>query len=93
MNHDCYSDRDGCLGLVITLPITLAELQRYMKKDDDETRSLFDLISRMLEYDPVERITLKEALSHQFFDISEEDLEKPTRQPSAPRELRTSKSR
>lgn len=39
-----------------------------MKSDDEDTRSLFDLISRMLEYEPSQRITLSEALRHPFFD-------------------------
>jgi len=43
-------------------------LLRYMKTDDEDTRSLFDLISRMLEYEPSQRITLSEALRHPFFD-------------------------
>lgn len=42
--------------------------QRYQGSDSEDHRLLFDLISRMLEYDPATRITLREALSHQFFD-------------------------
>jgi CDC-like kinase len=41
---------------------------RYMKSDNEDTRLLFDLISRMLEYEPSQRITLAEALKHPFFD-------------------------
>lgn len=29
---------------------------------------MFDLIQRMLEYEPTHRITLKDALTHEFFD-------------------------
>ncbi|KAL1123184.1 hypothetical protein AAG570_002271 [Ranatra chinensis] len=43
-------------------------LHRYQTVDDDDHRQLFDLISRMLEYDPSERITLGEAMRHPFFD-------------------------
>lgn len=38
-----------------------------MISQDAEHELLFDLIHRMLEYDPAERITLKEALKHPFF--------------------------
>jgi len=44
------------------------QLQRYMLSDSEEHRELFDLISRMLEYDVSARITLAEALRHPFFD-------------------------
>ncbi|KAL6439141.1 hypothetical protein ACFW04_003833 [Cataglyphis niger] len=43
-------------------------LHRYMLSDDEEHRQLFDLIQRMLEYEPSQRITLKDALTHPFFD-------------------------
>jgi len=37
------------------------------KKDDQCHRDLYDLVAQMLEYDPAERLTLKEALKHPFF--------------------------
>jgi CDC-like kinase len=40
---------------------------RYMMSEDEDHRQLFDLISRMLEYEPTQRITLTDALDHQFF--------------------------
>uniref|UniRef100_A0A069DUK6 Putative lammer dual specificity kinase n=1 Tax=Panstrongylus megistus TaxID=65343 RepID=A0A069DUK6_9HEMI len=43
-------------------------LHRYQTSDDEDHRQLFDLITRMLEYDPTERISLGEALRHPFFD-------------------------
>ncbi|XP_066994497.1 dual specificity protein kinase CLK2 isoform X2 [Anabrus simplex] len=43
-------------------------LRRYQNSDDDDHRHLFDLIARMLEYEPSARITLGEALRHPFFD-------------------------
>lgn len=39
-----------------------------MKTDDEGTRQLFDLITKMLEYEASQRITLSEALRHPFFD-------------------------
>ncbi|XP_034943241.1 dual specificity protein kinase CLK2 isoform X4 [Chelonus insularis] len=43
-------------------------LHRYMLSEEEEHRQLFDLIQRMLEYEPSYRITLKDALQHPFFD-------------------------
>ncbi|KAG5893632.1 hypothetical protein JTB14_015071 [Gonioctena quinquepunctata] len=42
-------------------------LMRYKQSEDPEHNALFDLISKMLKYEPTERITLKEALQHSFF--------------------------
>ncbi|XP_026759516.1 probable serine/threonine-protein kinase dyrk2 [Galleria mellonella] len=43
-------------------------LLRYLQSNSDEHRQLFDLIARMLEYEPSQRITLREALKHPFFN-------------------------
>nr|CAI5853657.1 unnamed protein product [Callosobruchus analis] len=43
-------------------------LMRYKQSEEPEHNYLFDLIFKMLEYEPSERITLKEALQHPFFD-------------------------
>ena len=43
-------------------------LKRYATSDDEDHRQLFDLIEKMLDYTPEERITLREAVTHQFFD-------------------------
>ncbi|XP_037276208.1 CDC like kinase darkener of apricot isoform X3 [Rhipicephalus microplus] len=43
-------------------------LQRYMSMDDEASRQLFHLISQMLAYEPSQRITLREALDHPFFE-------------------------
>lgn len=41
--------------------------QSYMLQDSVEHVQLFDLMRRMLEFDPAQRITLAEALLHPFF--------------------------
>ena len=63
-----------------------------MKKDDEETKQLFDLISRMLDYDPVSRISLYEALDHPYFHIRDELIE-DRQSDSQSRDHRNSKSR
>uniref|UniRef100_A0A3B3ZBZ4 dual-specificity kinase n=2 Tax=Periophthalmus magnuspinnatus TaxID=409849 RepID=A0A3B3ZBZ4_9GOBI len=42
-------------------------LKEYMQCSRDDERQLFDLLSLMLQYDVVRRITLEEALWHPFF--------------------------
>lgn len=39
-----------------------------MRSEDQETVELFELIERMLEYDPERRCTLAQVLDHSFFD-------------------------
>ncbi|XP_058977616.1 probable serine/threonine-protein kinase clkA isoform X7 [Musca domestica] len=43
-------------------------LFRYQMSDAEDHCELFDLIKKMLEYEPSQRITLGEALRHPFFD-------------------------
>lgn len=43
-------------------------LQRYKQSDEPDHNNLFDLIQKMLEYEPSERITLREAMRHPFFE-------------------------
>ncbi|XP_001370335.1 dual specificity protein kinase CLK1 isoform X1 [Monodelphis domestica] len=42
-------------------------LKEFMHSQDADHELLFDLIQKMLEYDPSKRITLTEALKHPFF--------------------------
>ncbi|XP_050349053.1 probable dual specificity protein kinase madd-3 isoform X3 [Nymphalis io] len=42
-------------------------LLRYLQSNSEEHRQLFELIARMLEYEPSQRITLRDALKHPFF--------------------------
>ncbi|MGH0130198.1 UNVERIFIED_CONTAM: hypothetical protein FKN15_053996 [Acipenser sinensis] len=44
-------------------------LKNYMASKNPDHEKLFDLIRKMLEYDPLKRITLSEAMKHPFFDI------------------------
>ncbi|XP_053573216.1 dual specificity protein kinase CLK4 isoform X1 [Bombina bombina] len=43
-------------------------LKDLMISDNEDHQQLFDLIRKMLAYDPSKRITLDEALKHPFFD-------------------------
>ncbi|XP_037297002.1 serine/threonine-protein kinase Doa-like isoform X2 [Manduca sexta] len=43
-------------------------LLRYMQSNSEEARQLFELIARMLDYEPTQRITLRDALRHPFFN-------------------------
>jgi CDC-like kinase len=46
----------------------LYEYARNAGLEGDQVASMLDLIARMLEYEPSQRIGLKEALKHPFFD-------------------------
>lgn len=43
-------------------------LRSYQTSSDEDHRLLFDLITKMLEYEPDQRISLGEAIRHPFFD-------------------------
>ena len=49
--------RDNCKSL----------FKYILKEDEEDHRSLFDLISRMLEFEPTARITCASSLTHEFF--------------------------
>ncbi|XP_028668945.1 dual specificity protein kinase CLK4b isoform X2 [Erpetoichthys calabaricus] len=44
-------------------------LKNYMSSKNHDHDQLFNLIRKMLEYDPEKRITLADALKHPFFDL------------------------
>eukprot|EP00088_Acartia_fossae_P054831 TRINITY_DN6330_c0_g1_i1.p1 TRINITY_DN6330_c0_g1~~TRINITY_DN6330_c0_g1_i1.p1 ORF type:complete len:573 (-),score=104.11 TRINITY_DN6330_c0_g1_i1:1256-2974(-) len=59
------------------------QLERYIPKEERENRDwldMFDLIRRMLEYDPEKRIRLPVALDHPF--LQKYNLRKPSRSSS-----------
>ncbi|CAF1191520.1 unnamed protein product [Rotaria sordida] len=41
---------------------------RYMMSDEQDHQQLFELVEKMLEYDPKQRITLVDVLRHPFFE-------------------------
>lgn len=54
-------------------------LMRYIRqKRDRQHIDLVDLIARMLEYDPAKRISLAEALNHNFFEPLASKVRYPT---------------
>uniref|UniRef100_A0A914NCJ2 Protein kinase domain-containing protein n=1 Tax=Meloidogyne incognita TaxID=6306 RepID=A0A914NCJ2_MELIC len=49
-------------------------LMRYMQSNNEEHQQLFNLIDRMLDYEPSSRIVLAEALRHSYFDRLDSNL-------------------
>ncbi|ESO08516.1 hypothetical protein HELRODRAFT_74790, partial [Helobdella robusta] len=46
---------------------TCRPLYRYIQGDSDSDRQLFDLVERMLEYEPAQRMPLEDVIRHSFF--------------------------
>jgi len=75
--------RENCKPLHVSVPLNYCRAnffmsafnrkQRYQTNDEEQHVALFDLISRMLEYEPSNRITLGEALDHSFFSYLHPD--------------------
>ncbi|KAK6626822.1 hypothetical protein RUM43_003356 [Polyplax serrata] len=59
-------DEKSCAGRYVRE--NCKPLHRYKVADDEEHAQLFDLMERMLEYDPSQRICLGDALRHPFFE-------------------------
>ena len=55
------------MGFIYSLSFPLI-LQNYRMAELDDHKMLFDLIGKMLRYEPAERISLNEALRHPFFE-------------------------
>lgn len=45
----------------------LSSLQQYMTSQCPDHEQLFDLIQKMLEYDPARRLSMDQAFKHPFF--------------------------
>ncbi|OQV20120.1 Serine/threonine-protein kinase Doa [Hypsibius exemplaris] len=69
-------------------------LKKYMRKEDEETVQLFDLIEKMLEYDPDKRLRLSAAMDHPYFEKlrPEEKLHRIVPSKSLSRDTRTVRS-
>ncbi|XP_042870199.1 probable serine/threonine-protein kinase dyrk2 isoform X5 [Penaeus japonicus] len=59
--------RENCKPLRVMLSRYLV-CNSYQTSSDEDHRLLFDLITKMLEYEPGQRISLSEALRHPFFE-------------------------
>lgn len=52
---------------LIMLYLCVILLQRYLTSNNKDHEQLFDLIEKMLDYDPAKRLTLDQCLQHSFF--------------------------
>lgn len=62
-----YGGKIGWKSLREEVKNTCKPLLMYKLREDDDHDRLFDLIRRMLRYEPSRRITSKRAMSHKFF--------------------------
>ncbi|XP_071623953.1 dual specificity protein kinase CLK1-like isoform X2 [Heliangelus exortis] len=58
-------DEHSCAGMCVSWHCK--PLKAFMTSHDNDHENLFDLIEKMLQHDPDQRITLEEALKHPFF--------------------------
>uniref|UniRef100_UPI00358F3BA5 dual specificity protein kinase CLK2-like isoform X7 n=1 Tax=Myxine glutinosa TaxID=7769 RepID=UPI00358F3BA5 len=61
-------DWDECSSAGKYVRENCKQFKRYALSDDVAHQQLFDLLEKMLEYEPSRRLTLGEALKHPFFD-------------------------
>jgi len=59
--------KESCQSLKKMLLSSLSSLSSSSRMSEEDQRQVYDLVTRMLEYDPEKRITLREALKHPFF--------------------------
>ncbi|XP_037041786.1 serine/threonine-protein kinase Doa-like [Bradysia coprophila] len=59
---------NGWEGMEEQIAIFFKPLEGYMLSDSDEDVSLFELIEKMLAYEPTKRISVSDALEHPFFN-------------------------
>ena len=56
------------LSICLLTCFLVFSFQRYLKDpDDDDHGQLFDLIGKLLNYEPSQRCTLRQAMRHNFF--------------------------
>ena len=57
--------------------VCICSEQKYQTSELEDHSLLFDLVERMLAYDPTERLTLAQALRHPFFSKLTADQRRP----------------